>query len=248
LWLLRRYHPGAVLIVGVAMGAGLSLPGIFVRPFAAQLGIPGIALFFTIYPCTAFAVRMATRRWSRRYGVRPMILAGVGSLSLGMLAFLLVGTAWHLAAPAVLIGIAHALLFPNVVASGSGSFPARYRGLGTTLVLGMFDIGNLFGAPLVGGILKAATTAGIPAYPTMFATIAGVLALIGAAYAVASRRKPALPKRDPRSVAGRSSQELKEGLPLSREAGDHHANCLSVTSLSPRSCAAWRLRPWAGST
>lgn len=187
LWLLRRYHPGAVLLCGVAMGFGLGLPGIFLRPFTSSLGIPGIAIFFWVYAPTAFATRLSSRRFPERYGVRPMILVGMAALVGGILSFLLVQHAWQLVAPAVLMGCAHAFLFPAVLAGGSSAFPGRNRGLGTTLMLAMFDLGNLIGNPTAGGLLRLARLTGLPPYPTMFLVIAGVLVMAAATYAWFSR-------------------------------------------------------------
>jgi hypothetical protein len=118
-----------------------------------------------------------------------MVLAGVSFLSLGMLTFLLVSREWQLAFPAVAIALAHAMLFPSVVAEASAAFPVRFRGLGTTLILAMFDVGALIGAPTVGTIVRLATLIGAPEYPTAFITVALFLAGIGAFYAIAGRRE-----------------------------------------------------------
>jgi len=181
--LIRRYHPGAVLVVALAMGLGIGLPGVFVRAYAAELNIIGIQTYFLVYATVAFAVRIVTRRLSQQIGARPVILAGLGALSLSMLLYLLVNNSWQLAFPAIVAGSAHALLFPAVVASGSTSFPSRYRGLATTLVLGMFDLGNLFGQPAVGNILHYAHQWGLPKYPTMFVLVALLLGLVAVIYA-----------------------------------------------------------------
>jgi MFS family permease len=187
LWVVRRYNPGSILLVGVAMGFGLGLPPIFLRPFLAQLNIAGIFFFFFFYPLTAFATRLAIRRLPEILGIRPMILMGLASLAGSMLLFLVVSETWHLTFPAILLGIAHASLFPSVVAGGSGVFPVRYRGLGTTLVLAMFDLGSLIGSPTIGTILHVAGRYGWPRYATMFVTVSALLTLVGAIYAVTSR-------------------------------------------------------------
>jgi len=194
-WLVRRYHPGMVLLVGVAMGFGLGLPQTFLRPFALDLGIERIALFFSIYAPTAFVTRISIRSLPEKIGIRPMILAGIGSLAISMICCLFVRTEWQLAVPAVFLGVAHALLFPSVVAGGSAVFPIRYRGLGTTLVLAMFDLGNLIGAPTAGAILHHAERADLPKYVVMFGTVALLLTSIGIAYAWTSRRSVAKPGR-----------------------------------------------------
>jgi len=76
------------------------------------------------------------------------------------------------------------MLFPAIVAGGSGIFPTRHRGVGTTLMLATFDLGNLIGAPLVGGLLRGARLMNLPRYPAMFIAMAAILAAITCAYAV----------------------------------------------------------------
>jgi MFS family permease len=187
-WLVRRYHPGRLLLMGLVMGAGLGMPGTFVRPYAASLGIGRIGLFFGTYAVTAFLVRLATRRLVQQIGVAGTIVTGMASLAGSMLLYLLVGTAWEFAVPAVATGVAHALLFPAVVAGGSLTFPARYRGLGTTLILGSFDLGNLIGMPLAGTVLSGAESLGWAAYPTMFCVMASGVGLTTAYYVLAEIR------------------------------------------------------------
>jgi MFS family permease len=187
-WLLRRYHPGTLLLIAVAMGMGLGIPGTFLRPYTESLGITTIGTFFGIYSITAFMTRVATRRVPDRIGIRPTILIGMGALVTSMVCYLFVQSTWQLVLPGVIVGIAHALLFPAVVGGGSQSFPARYRGLGTTLVLGMFDLGCLIGMPLAGSVIHLAPRAGLPAYPSMFLTIATLLVLASTVFALRPAR------------------------------------------------------------
>ena len=188
-WLVRRYHPGHLLLVAIAMGIGVGLPHVFLRAYTAELNIPGIRTFFLVYAVTAFGVRIATRRLTQTIGIHAVIVVGLACLSGSMLLYLIVTREALLAIPAVFAGIAHAFLFPAVVAGGSASFPSRYRGLATTLVLGMFDVGNLIGQPTVGGIVHLAKQWNMPAYPTMFVCIAAVLAAIDIFYLWAGRAK-----------------------------------------------------------
>jgi MFS family permease len=184
---LRRYHPGAILAIGIAMGFGLGLPGVFLRPFSVRLGITSMASFFVVYAVVAFAVRMMIRRLPEKIGNRPVVLVGVSFLSLGMLSFLFVSQQWQLVFPAVTIALAHALLFPSVVAEATAAFPVRFRGLGTTLILAMFDVGVLIGAPTIGAIVRLAKLLDVPEYPTAFITAAILLGGIGTFYALAGR-------------------------------------------------------------
>lgn len=185
---LWRYRPGfAVLAVGITMGVGLGMPNVYLRPFAAELGIHKIATFFTVYSITAFVTRVRTRHLPESLGIRPVILAGLGCLITSVLTYLLVHTQWQLVIPAVFAGGAHALLFPAVIAGGSSSFPIRNRGTGTTLMLATFDLGNLIGGPLIGGLLRVAENARQPRYPVMFLCLAVLFVGVAAYFAWSTR-------------------------------------------------------------
>ena len=190
LWsLLRRHNPGMILVVGVAMGVGLGLPGTFLRTYAAELGIPRIGVFFLVYAVAAILTRVLTRRWTERFGPRRIILLGMTGMAASLALFLPVHAEWQLLAPAIVMGCSHAILFPAVVAAGSVAFPPQNRGLATVLMLAMWDLGLLVGSPSAGAILNFSPWIGLPAYPTMFLTMAVLLGLIGLWYGVASRPK-----------------------------------------------------------
>jgi len=195
LWkLIRQYHPGGALLVGLGMGIGLSLPGNFLRPYAAELHLPRIGLFFGVYAPTAIVTRVLTRRLPERYGPEPMILLGLSGVVGALLLLLVVGSQWQLAIPGFAFGVAHALLFPSVVAAGTRRFPAEHRGLGTTIILGTWDAGQLIGAPLVGGLLTLSAWAGLSPYPTTFVSIAALLAVVAVCYgAIGLRRRREAP-------------------------------------------------------
>lgn len=179
---LKRYHPGLLLLVAGVMGIGLALPGVFVRPFAESLSIQQIYWYFIAYNVVAFSARIISRRLPALIGERRMIALGLTTLVCSMPTYLLVQESWHLVIPASVTGLAHALLFPAVVASGGFFFPPRYRGLATTLMLGMFDLGNLIGQPFLGAVITVSKNQGWPAYPTMFLTAGTMLALAGISY------------------------------------------------------------------
>jgi len=181
-WIIRRYHPGALLLLALAMGVGVGLPGTFLRPYTESLGIRSIGVFFGVYSVTAFTTRILTRRVPDRIGVGRAALLGMAFLIGSMFAYLAVDAAWQLAFPGVLAGIAHALLFPSVVAGGSRTFPIRYRGLAVTLTLGTFDLGNLVGMPLAGAIAEHL------GFSAMYVVMAVLLALFSTAFAIGGLR------------------------------------------------------------
>jgi len=184
LWrVVWQYHPGVLLLVAAAMGLGVSLPGVFLQAFARDTGVGAIRQYFIIYAVVAFSVRIATRRLTERIGVRPMIYIGAGFLSVSMLCYMVVHNQWMWWAPAIPAGIAHAFLFPAVMGGGGRAFPVVYRGLATTLMLALFDLGNLFGQPFTGAVIELARQAHLPAYPVMFCTIAALMVSVVAVYA-----------------------------------------------------------------
>jgi len=188
LWVVRRYHPGMLLAVGVVTGAALSVPSTFLRTYAAELGIPRIGLFFTVVGLTAVATRVASRRLPERFGLAPILLVGLAVMALAQLLFLTVRSEWQLIVPGLVHGVAQAILYPMVTAAGSSSFPSRYRGLGTTLILASLDIGQLIGAPAVGMVLHLSEAAGWARYPTMFLAMAAVLSSVAGTYAISLKR------------------------------------------------------------
>jgi MFS family permease len=187
-WLLRRYHPGFVLALGILLGVGFTIPTTFLPTFIKDLNIARTGPYFIVYSVTAFVARVATRRLPSVIGVRPMIYLGLAALCASLLAYLPVQSEWGLLVPGALAGIAHAVLFPAVTAQGSFAFPNRYRGLGTTVMLAMLDLGALVGAPMIGGIVEASKSTRLPPYPTTFVVLALVVTLTGGVYSLTGRR------------------------------------------------------------
>ncbi len=188
--LLRHYNPGIIIAVGIITGLGLGLPEVFLRTFAVTLDMPRIALFFTTYAITTIATRVLIRGLSERMALKPMILCGLGCLATSMMSFILVKSYWQLIIPGFCFGITQAMLAPSVIAAANTNFPARFRGLGTTLVLASFDLGYLVGALAAGVILHFSTMAGLPAYTILFATMVIVIIFVAVLYAIIPGRKP----------------------------------------------------------
>jgi MFS family permease len=171
--LFRRYWPGSVCLVAMAMGVNLAVTTVFLTRFATALNLRGIGVFFAAFSITAFACRWGFRSWAGRYGRHSMILCGLGGLGLGQLLLIPVRAEWQFVFPAMCCGFGHALLFPAVVSMGSGKFPVQYRGTGTTLVLGCMDSGMILAAPILGRIIDsgrnlASGTESLVGFVTMF--------------------------------------------------------------------------------
>ena len=186
--LLRTHWPGPVTWVGGAMGLGFAVSTVFLTRFATQRGLDGIAPFFMGYATSAFTFRVLTRRWSASVGRHRMIAYGLAGQTAGFVLLPFVTAWWHLVPPAVLVGFGHALLFPAVVSLGTETFPLRYRGTASTLILGFFDLGMLLCAPVLGGVVDAGAALGLTGgaeFAPMFLGAAAAVCAVGVYYAAA---------------------------------------------------------------
>lgn len=180
LWdLLRKHHPGFLLVVAAMMGLSISIPGTFLRPFAEEQNIDQIKLFFLVYNIVAFVARITFRRAPEVLGLRNAILLGLFFMSLSMFSYTLVNSTNGLIFPAIAGGIAHSFLFPSVVAGGTAFFPRENRGLATSLILAMYDFGVLIGSPFVGISVTASRMFDLSAYPLTFCFVGCLLIIVG---------------------------------------------------------------------
>lgn len=180
LWrLLKKHHPGFLLVVAAMMGLSISIPGTFLRPFAEEQNIDQIKSFFLVYNIVAFVARISFRRAPEILGLRNAILLGLFFMSLSMFSYTLVTSTSTLIFPAIVGGLAHSFLFPSVVAGGTAFFPRENRGLATSLILAMYDFGVLIGSPFVGISVTGSRMFNLPAYPLTFSIVGGLLILIG---------------------------------------------------------------------
>ena len=202
---MRRHSPGIILVIGVTMGMGLGLPSTFLRTYATELGIPRIGLFFLVYCVAAIVIRVPTRRWTERFGPRRIILVGMAGMTASIAIFPLVQTEWQLVLPAIGFGCSHAILWPAVVAAGSVTFPPQNRGLATVLLLAAWDLGLLVASPAAGVVLKYSEAVGLPPYPTMFLSMAALLAMVGCWYAVTSSVTVQRWRKRDRTQSGRTA-------------------------------------------
>jgi MFS family permease len=151
--LLRQYWPGPVVMVALVMGAGFVVTTVFLTRHATSLGLVGVRTYFTAYALAAFSFRLLTRTWSRSLGRHRMILLSLAGHTIGFVLLWRVRVEWDYVLPALCGGFAHALLFPCVVSLGAERFPDRYRGSGTTLILGFIDVGGAIAAQPLGWVI-----------------------------------------------------------------------------------------------
>ena len=152
-----RCWPGAIVLIVATFGLCMSIPFIFLAKYIDEEGIsiPGVSemgLFFICYAGWGLTVRISSRKIPDRLGRRKMLLVGCVMMGSGMFLFPWVEAShpWRLAAPALLCGTGHALMFHTATSLFLQTFPSDVRGAGSALSLMVLDLGCIAGAPILG--------------------------------------------------------------------------------------------------
>ncbi|MDP6443186.1 MAG: MFS transporter [Pirellulaceae bacterium] len=153
-----RFWPGAIVYVAIAFGVCMTAPFVFLPNYidADRLHLPvsPIGLFFCCYAGWGVTLRVVLRRLPDHIGRRKVLMTGMSIMAVGMISFVLVTreNPWLLAAPGLICGTAHSLIFHTMSSLSIEKFPNEYRGTGSALTLMMMDLGMVAGAPLLGAI------------------------------------------------------------------------------------------------
>ena len=185
--LTRRYWPGMITVTSMMMGVIFTVPSLYLIRFNEREGFGGIATYWTTYALTAFIFRVRTAGLSQRVGRHRLVFVGLLCQGMGLWALMPVSEWWHLLFSATLCGFGHAFLFPSIVSLGSGTFPAKYRGSGTNLILGCLDLGAALSAPIMGRIIDMPQFDGAGFRQMFFC--AGLLPILTAIVWIAIHRK-----------------------------------------------------------
>ena len=185
----KEYWPGSIVLVDFAFGVCMTVPFIFMASFIDKTGlsIAGVSelgLFFIFYAGTATVVRFSSRRLPDRLGNARVLMFGMAFMSIGMWTFVIVDASepWKMLIPAVLCGVGHGLMFHTMTSLTLRTFPAEFRGAGSTLALMMLDLGTIIGAPVLGRIGEAFE------FSTLFVTAGTTCVLCGVAWLIGNRR------------------------------------------------------------
>jgi MFS family permease len=167
-----RAVPLAVLTIGGLAGAGMVT---FIAPFALARGVHVVRGFFIANTVTALAIRLGGARMTDRLGYRWAALAGAAGYGAVAIAIGLCGPA-HLVLLGALLGVAHGVVFPALMALIIGNVAQRDRPRLLAFANGAINLG-VTGVGLLGAI---AAWAGYPAIyvGTGALTIAGAFLLL----------------------------------------------------------------------
>ncbi len=182
-----RCWPGMIMLVVATFGLCMTIPFVFLAKFIDEVGIsiPGVSemgLFFICYAGWGLTVRISSRKIPDRLGRRKMLLVGCAVMGSGMFLFPWVDAAhpWRLAAPALLCGTGHALMFHTATSLFLHTFPSEVRGAGSALSLMVLDLGMIAGAPVLGYL------AFHQGYDSLFRTVGAACFVSGTLYAISS--------------------------------------------------------------
>jgi MFS family permease len=158
----------------------------FLGPLARDRGIEDFGLFFSGYAVAGITVRLISRKWGDRFGVRRVMIPAFLFYAAGMITIVFAQSTSIVILGGIFCGMSHGIVFPAVNSLGYNAAPSEYAGSAVALMTGMFDLGSILTAFLFGAIAE------LTDYGSVFilASVAGILA---AGLAVASIiRRPEL--------------------------------------------------------
>ena len=144
--------PPTVMIMFVMMS--YTLFSAYLVPYAAQLGIAGISVFFTVAALAMIVIKPLSGRLSDRFGLLSVIVPSIISL---MISLIIVSRAKSL--PIMLVGAIFAAIgqggaYPALQTMGIQTVSPANRGIASTTLFFGIDLGFFLG-PLLGGIVYA---------------------------------------------------------------------------------------------
>ncbi len=154
----------------------------FMRTFVDETGIGSVGLFFAFYAGTAIAVRVFLARLPNRIGEKRVLFPALGALVLGFVVLARASSANDVALAGVLSGIGHGYAFPILFGFTVTRTPDAIRGSSIAFFTALFDIGVLFGGPILGAVIEVA------GYSAMFLTAGTLLAAATVTYYLWDRR------------------------------------------------------------
>ncbi|HET7853463.1 MAG TPA: MFS transporter [Candidatus Methylomirabilis sp.] len=160
------------LVISGIFGMGVGTLFAFFPPYAKGLGVQRVGDFFVAYACAAVGVRFLGRRWADDWGRWQVVMPALLAKAIGIFLLLWPGPFKAQFWIGGLIGGAHGLLYPTLIALIVDRVPAGGRGRVLGLFSGAIVLGSSLG-PIVMGVVAERI-----GYQAMFG-LTGLLPLLG---------------------------------------------------------------------
>jgi MFS family permease len=167
-------------ILALLFGLSNSVRGSFVAPFAYQVGIHSVGVYFTVYAGVAVLLRLRGARILDRVGIERVLAPSFLLLAIGIAMVAGSSSPAMLDIAAVIGGLGHGFAYPATSALIIRHTPAGGSARSSTIYTSLWDFSAMAGPFLFGW------TARIWGYSPMF-LMAGGLSLIATIYVAAGR-------------------------------------------------------------
>ena len=139
-------------VLALLFGFGLSGAGGFVSPFAGELLLPFISIYYIAYSTAAVMTRFFGGRVADRFGEDRVIPYAMAMTGGGLLLLIDLHGSGLLAVSGFLTGCGHGLLYPSLNVFALRNEPVEARGKITGIYTGSIDAGIFIGSVLLGWI------------------------------------------------------------------------------------------------
>lgn len=143
---LKRKKTLNSAILVLFFGFGMATQNSFVSPYAQELGLSNISVYFISYSFAAVLSRLFGSRIADRIGESRVIPWAIFLIAVGFLSLVLVSNAFLLILSGFVTGLGHGFLFPCLNALMIRNEPIYIRGKINGIFTGSIDLGLFIGA------------------------------------------------------------------------------------------------------
>ena len=144
----------------------------FLRTFVDETGIGTVGAFFAAYAAAAIALRVTAGWLPDRVGQKRVLYPAFAIFASGFVVLAGAGSDVSIVVAGALCGTGHAYIFPILYSLAFSRADAHERGSASAIYTGLFDVGALVGAPVLGQLIASF------GYTVMF-TIAAIWVVAG---------------------------------------------------------------------
>ena len=150
--ILKKKKMIVVAILALIFGFSLSASGSFIAPFAQEINIAFVSLYYICYSTAAVLTRLIGGKLADRVGEKKIIPPALILTGLGLIILVLLNGNFILAISGIMSGCGHGFLFPCLNSLAIRGEPIGIRGKINGVFTGGLDSGTLAGSITLGYI------------------------------------------------------------------------------------------------